>query len=210
MISGYLSLIFGPQVSTGGLPVIRLNLHASHRHILPVLTLCCLVVLLGDPARIAIALGDQRKATECDCRFAAQNCIILTTTAIAVFYFGLAIVNAMRSKTNPFGEKFFGWHIEPDSAMWLVIKLGIILSYFAFVCRIVQIAVVEALFLIVLFPTSATDHQIAISDFSNCAQRWYSLLVIILICVHVFVERSRLGRRALAIKEDGNLEAGAS
>jgi hypothetical protein len=168
--------------------VVKLHLKLSHWHILPELILYVLM----------ISASNLDKVYQCDWQSAAIGCSEQVIIAIIAFYFALLFANLARFKESYIGESVFGWHPNRALIMRILVGVGVFLTYFAFICRVVLISAMEAIFSLVLLGT-LTGNQVMISDSQSRVFYCWMTLAIFAVMAHTWVEQPYLGKSALII-----------
>ena len=165
--------------------MVRLHLKVSHRHILPPLVLCLLVVIIGDPVRVlhedwgAVLIG-----------LAAM--VIFPILPFYIFpAFGMALC---------FKESHIGLGLSRSTTERIVVGCGIFTSYYTFICSVGLISAVEALFVGILF-SNPMINQVNLFDQPSWAYWWYPLTATFVLA-HTWAERRNLGRAALIIQDE--------
>jgi hypothetical protein len=167
---------------------IQLRPRVSHRHIISVVVLFILVISVGDPGRIG----------KCDWLSAVGGLSIAVIMGIASFYGVLPFVYMLDLKDSWFGANFFGFRVAQTATRRILVPVGILLTYYAFVCRIFLVSGLEAAFLGVLF-TTMTGYHLNPADHPSWTPYWLLPLVAIIVTVHTLIERQNLGKTGLNI-----------
>jgi VanZ family protein len=136
---------------------------------------------------------------QCDFWPAAGGCAALAALAVAAFYFALVFSNLAYFKVSYIGDSFFGWRIDRNRAVCFVMQVGVLLTYYAFACRVVMISAIEALFLGILF-TGVAGNRLRLFDTRSQNAWWWISLTVVALLVHMWSERAHLGRAALVIE----------
>ena len=146
-----------------------------------------------------ISFGDPGGAFQCDRLSAIEGCAAGVVTAIVGFYLALVVVNLMCFKDSYFGDQIFGWRLNRTVVMRWLVTFGVFFTYFAFVCRVTLISAIEALFLGMLLD-AASAHRWNLFGDPSLGPCWWVPLTIFAAGIHMWVERSRLGKSALTIQ----------
>lgn len=168
------------------LDLFRLRLKASHRHIGPLIILYILFVT-------ASLLDEQWPAGE-DELPAVISGAILVLVGIVPFYCGLIFGMFVSVKNNYFPQ----W-VSRSAKERILIGYGIFWTYLMFVMRITLVSIMEMMFVTILIGVVTGSHVNAIDRPS-----WNLVtipLIQITILVHVWFERTNLGRAGLILKE---------
>jgi hypothetical protein len=167
---------------------IQLRPKVSHRHILPVVVLYILAISVGDPGGI----------WQCDWLSAAAGLLVFVIVGITSFYALLPFIYMADLKESWVGTKSFGFCVPQTATSRTLVRIGILLTYYAFVCRVFLISVLEAAFLGIVFLAS-TGSRLNPIDRSSWTPYWLLPLAAFIVTVHTWFERTNLGKAGLCI-----------